>query len=181
MCRVIVPNTYVKKVQAPLIFLAGPVKNAPNWRDVAIKFILSQDQEVVVADPRKKVSRISKQHLLDGEDGFFPIQRAWERHYLDVASRTGAILFWLPKAKTHDCRKAYGANTRLELGECITNYRHDRSVRFCLGSDGSFEGLDRISYDLSLDAPDKIILGSLEDTCLEALRLALKKRKLRSR
>jgi hypothetical protein len=41
MGKVIIPKTYVKDIEAPLIFLAGPVKGAPNWQDEAIIFLLS--------------------------------------------------------------------------------------------------------------------------------------------
>lgn len=45
-------------------------------------------------------------------------------------------------------------------------------MRFCVGSDGKFSELHTIEYDLKLDAPDKKIFKTLEETCIEALRLA---------
>jgi len=54
----------------------------------------------------------------------------------------------------------------------MANYRHDPEVRFCVGSDGNFPDLHTIAYDLKLDAPDKDIKKTLEETCAEALRIA---------
>lgn len=81
-------------------------------------------------------------------------------------------MFWLPGEETHDCQKVYGATTRMELGQWMTNYKNDRSVRLVIGSDGRFSELDVIKYDLSLDAPEKRIRNTLEETCFEAVQLA---------
>ena len=62
--------------------------------------------------------------------------------------------------------------TRLELGQWMTKYTYDPSIRFCVGSDGLFSELRTIAYDLQVDAPDKEIKKTLEETCVEALRLA---------
>jgi hypothetical protein len=88
-----------------------------------------------------------------------------------LASQQGAILFWLPGEARHTCDKVYGAMTRLELGQWMTRHHFDLSVRFCVGSDGKFPELRTIAYDLSCDAPGKMIFGTLEETCDEALRL----------
>ena len=61
--------------------------------------------------------------------------------------------------------------TRFELGQAFTSYRIDRSLRFCFGTDGKFPEIHTIKYDLSQDASDKILFESLEETCLEAIRL----------
>jgi hypothetical protein len=169
--RVIVPKVLVDKIEYPIIFLAGPTLGAPNWRVDAIHLILSEEPNLVIASPTRDNREISG-YLMSGEANYFPRQRAWERYYLDLAARTGAILFWLPGEVIHNPRKVYGATTRLELGQWMTNYKHDRTVSFCVGSDGNFPDLDVIKYDLSIDAPDKEIRSSLIETCKEAVRLA---------
>lgn len=175
MVGVIIPKTYVLELGAQLIFLAGPIRSAPNWQDEAIDIILSQNNDLIVASPRREIREAFAKYILQGDENYFSRQRAWERHYLDLASKTGAIMFWLPGEDYHDCKKVYGAMTRIEIGQWMTNYRHDKSVRFCVGSDGKFPELNTIRYDLQLDAPEKPILGSLEETCLEAVRLAQQK------
>ena len=92
---------------------------------------------------------------------------------MNLASKKGAILFWLPGEEKHDCQKVYGAMTRIELGQWMTNHRYNNSVKFCIGTDGKFPEMNTIKYDLSLDVPDKKIFNSLEETCEEALLLTL--------
>lgn len=174
MANLIIPKTRFNDIKSPLVFLAGPIRSAPNWQDTAIEFILSKNQEVVIASPRSEIGRKLRQHLLSSNEEF-PRRRAWERYYLDLASKTGAIMFWLPGEEAHNCQKTYGAMTRFELGQWATNYKNDKSIGLCFGSDGEFSELHTIKYDLSLDAPDKEIFGTLEATCNEAIRLALRK------
>jgi len=175
MGKVIVPKTYVPELTSPLLFLAGPIENAPVWQDEAITYLLLENPEVVIASLRWEVSARIAPYLLSGDEHYFSRSRAWERHYLEIASKRGAIMFWLPQEETHSCQKSYGAMTRLELGQWITRYKFDQSVRFCIGSDGKFPELHTIQYDLQLDAPDKKIQPTLEETCREALRLATAK------
>jgi hypothetical protein len=172
MGKVIIPKTYVQNIEAPLIFLAGPIISAPNWQDEAIDFLLSKNSDLVIASPRKGIRDKIAPYITQGDENYFPRQRAWERHYLDIASKTGAILFWLPGEAEHNCEKVYGAMTRVEIGQWMTNYRHDNSVRFCVGSDGKFPEIHTIGFDLQLDAPAKKIFSSLKETCAEAVRLA---------
>jgi hypothetical protein len=174
MGKLIIPLTYVQELEAPLIFLAGPIRSAPNWQDKAIEILFSLEDNLVIASPRRGIRENIFQYVISGNENYFPRQRAWERHYLSIADKTGAILFWLPREAEHDCKKSYGAMTRIELGQWMTRYNYDRNVRFCVGSDGNFSELETIKYDLSLDAPDKKIIGTLEETCKEALRLAHK-------
>lgn len=62
--------------------------------------------------------------------------------------------------------------TRIELGQWMTRYKFSTdSINFVVGSEGKFPEIDTIAYDLSLDAPEKIIFSTLEETCLEALRI----------
>lgn len=171
MGKVIIPKSYVE-VTEPLIFLAGPIRSAPNWQDDAIEYLLSQNPGIVVANPWRGVRDGLAQYVIEGDETYFSRQRAWERHYLDIASRTGAIMFWLPGEEKHNCEKVYGAMTRVEIGQWMTNYRHDNTVRFCVGGDGRFPELHTIKYDLEIDAPEKNICSTLEETCDEALRLA---------
>ena len=81
-------------------------------------------------------------------------------------------MFWLPGEETHYHDKAYGAMTRIELGQWMTNYRRDSSVRLIIGTDGRFSEFDTIRYDLSLDAPDLPIYGTLRETCAAAVEMA---------
>jgi hypothetical protein len=172
MGGLIIPKTLAEPFEGPLIFLAGPIRGAPNWQDIAIQNILQKNGDMTIASPRRGVRDAIAKYVLHGNDAYFTRQRAWERHYLDLASKTGAILFWLPGEEEHSCEKAYGAMTRLELGQWMTRYKSDHSMRICIGSDGKFSELNTIMYDLSQDCPDVPIKSTLEETCLEAIRLS---------
>ena len=170
----IIPNVHVGNVYAPLIFLLGPIRGAPNWQDDAVEYILSRKPTLVVASPRRGTGdKIPKYNPINGNNNHFPRQRAWERYYLEIARKKGCGMFWLPGESEHNCDKSYGAMTRLELGQLMTSYKQDHSTRFCIGTDGKFSEFDTIAYDLSLDAPDKKIFSTLEETCDEAMRIAL--------
>ena len=173
MGKIIIPNTYIQRIEKPLIFLAGPIRSAPNWQDEAIQFIFSHNQDLIIVSPRRGIREKIESYVVKGNENQFSRQRAWERHYLEIAACSGAILFWLPGEEKHDCNKVYGAMTRVEIGQWMTRYKfsNDGYVNFVVGSDGKFPEINTIAYDLSLDAPEKIICSSLEETCLEALRM----------
>lgn len=173
MGNIIIPKTYVRDIKNPLIFLAGPIRSAPNWQDEAIKFLFSKESNLTIASPRRGIREDIAPFIMKEDEDYFPRQRAWERHYLNIASKTGAILFWLPGELEHNCKKVYGAMTRVELGQWTTRYSFNNKLKLCIGSDGNFQELDTIKYDLSIDAPDKMIFNTLEETCEEALRLAI--------
>ena len=172
MSKLIIPKTYVQEIEHPLIFLAGPIRSAPNWHDKAIDFLFSKNSDLVIASPRRGIRDEIKPYIAVGNETYFQRQREWEWHYLDIASKKGSILFWLPEEEKHNCEKVYGAMTRIEMGQWMTHYKYNKNVRFCVGSDGNFSELDTIRYDLKLNAPNKEIKKTLEETCIEALKLA---------
>ena len=178
MKKVIIPRSFVNlSNNVPLIFLAGPIRGAPIWQDEAIGLLFSKTKEdLVVASPRRGIRNGFSGYVVQGNGDGFPRQRAWELHYLERAAtgteRKGAIMFWLPGEKEHDCKKAYGAMTRIELGQWMTRYRFESPVRMCIGTDGKFSEIDTIRYDLDVNAPGLRVYDSLEETCSEALRIA---------
>ena len=172
MSKLLIPKTYLKEIGAPIIFLAGPIRGAPTWQDDAICYLFSQEPNLIIVSPRWGIRPAIADFITDGDESFFPRQRAWERHYLKIAGDTGVIMFWLPNEEVHDCKKAYGAMTRYELAQASTIYSMNKNYKFCVGSDGLFSELNTIQYDLSIDAPDIEVKGSLFETCDEALKIA---------
>ncbi len=172
MKGIIIPNVYVEKIEVPLIFLAGPIGNAPEWQDEATKIIFSKGEDVIVVNPRRYVASDLQKYLITNNNTPFPRQRAMERHYLDFASRKGAIMFWLPGEEKHKCEKVYGAMTRYEIAQWSTRYCFDNSLRITIGTDGKFSEFHTIAYDLKLDAPQIKINQTLEETCNQAIKLA---------
>ena len=103
MGGLIVSKTNVK-VDGSIIFLAGPIRGAPNWQDLAVQFLLLRNSELFVASPRWEVGESVAKYVLPGNQEYFSRARAWERHYFDLASKTGAVMFWLPGEANHDCQ-----------------------------------------------------------------------------
>jgi len=165
--RVILPKTYVENIEKPLIFLAGPIRDARDWQEPAINYITSNNKEVIIANPRWDASEYIWNLAISGKTGYFNRQRAWEMHYLDIAQHNGAVLFWLADA--------LGLMTRLELGELMIEYKHDNSTKFCVGGEKKFSDIETIRYELSRYAPDKKIFETLEETCQEAIKLTNQK------
>lgn len=172
MKQIIIPKIYTENIEYPLIFLAGPIGSAPEWQDQATRFIFSQEKDATVVNPRRYVSSDLIEYLAKGDNNFFSRQRAMERHYLDLASKKGVIMFWLPGEEKHKCEKVYGAMTRYELAQWSTRYSFDNSLRICIGTDGKFPEMRTIAYDLGLDAPKIKIRNTLEETCNEAIKIA---------
>lgn len=164
MITIISPNVYVPKIRASPIFLAGPIRSAPEWHKKAIEYLTSREDNLTIISP----NRIGEEIIPSSK---FSRQREWERYYLDVARKKGCVIFWLPEEEEHNCNKVYGAMSRFELGQMFTYYKLDNSTKFCVGSDGKFPELHTIKYDLFLDSPDKEIFPTLEETCEGALRL----------
>lgn len=171
MGLLISPNEYVDRVDIknPLIFLAGPIRSAPEWHEFAIEYLFSKEKEITIASPNRIDGKVIKSKE-------FSRQREWERYYLKTARKEGekgCVMFWLPKEKKNDCGKVYGAMSRFELGQLFTYFELDNSTRFCIGSDGDFQELNTMEDDLEYSAPDKKIFKTLEETCDEALKIAL--------
>jgi hypothetical protein len=100
----------------------------------------------------------------------------WERHYLKIASRQGAILAWLPNETQHDCEKVYGRDTRGELGEWRGRLVYDSSIKLVLGGEPGFDGIEMIKRNFLAVSPDMKFYSTLEETCAEAARQARLKR-----
>jgi len=169
--RLVISKNYIG-IDEPLIFLAGPIVGASNWQDEAVEIIFSLNPNLIIASPKWGIRESIAKYIVNGDENYFRRARAWERHYIEIASKNGAIMFWLPGEEKHDCNKVYGAMTRIELGQWLTRYSLDNKVRFCIGSDGKFSELRTIEFDFKTDAPDKVMFNSLEETCREAVRLA---------
>ena len=136
MGKVILPKTYVEYFVNPVIFLAGPILGAPNWQDEAIKIIFSINTDLTIVSPRRGIREEIADYITKGNESYFKRQREWERHYLDEIYHNrikGLVMFWMPGEEEHSCKKVYGATTRLEIGQAMTNYKHlGRNVRFCI-------------------------------------------------
>jgi hypothetical protein len=149
----------------PLVFLAGPIKGAPDWQATAARLIQAADPRIHVANPRRPIR-------VDGEftDAMWDEQNDWEHRYLDYAKGYGVTLFWLANEDEHLCDRAYAQTTRVEIGMTIIRCGL-LGARMVIGLDTAFSGEKYIRRTSRKYAPDALHCTSLEDTCAKAVEL----------
>jgi hypothetical protein len=164
--RLILPPNYLKQIDAPIIFLAGPIQGAEDWQNDAIRFIHSNAPELYIASPRRPIKT-------KGEftQEIYNEQVDWETYHLRETGENGVVLFWLAKEFEHRCDRAYAQTTRFELAEWKMLHERDGS-KLVLGIEDGFVGSRYIIRRFSQDCPEVPILHSLEDTCREAIKLS---------
>lgn len=164
--KLITPPTYLETIDAPLIFLAGPIQGAYKWQEKAIQIISKIAPKIYIANPRREID-IDK----DFSTEMYNEQVDWETYHLIKAGEKGAILFWLAKELKHKCERAYAQTSRFELGEWKT--RHEKEgANLVVGIEKGFTGAKYIRRRLAQDCPKILICSTLEETCKEAIRLA---------
>jgi hypothetical protein len=159
--QLILPKTLVAAadIDGPLIFLAGPIKGGGEWQESACHLIWERRPKTTIAVPRRwepthSLSRYSQ----GGDSTIFSRQTPWERHYLELASRRGCVLFWLPSESRLNPRgdgQPYARDTYGELGEWRGRLVADPSLRVIVGAEPDFPGLDVIqrNFDCALRKP----------------------------
>lgn len=150
-------------VNAPVIFLAGPIKGACQWQKRAISTIQGMSGEIFVANPRREYGA--------GEFNF-DAQVDWETHFLRRAATKGVILFWLANEQEHDCSRPYAQTSRFELAEWKMKHEYE-NIQLVVGIEEGFTGAGYITRRLSQDCPNVPICSSLEETCRKAVELAV--------
>lgn len=159
----------------PVLFLAGPIRNAPKWQEQAIEILLRKNPDIFVAAPLRTVSDHLKSFIEIDQESYetFERQRAWEQHYLYSAARNGCIVFWLPKEDSlkEYADKVYAHITMLELGEWIERVKQDPNIHLVVGTDGQFPEWRTIEFEIKAEIPKTIIYHSLEETIDAALNL----------
>lgn len=91
--KILIPPRY-DDVSGPLIFLAGPIRGAPDWQKEATEILKKLTLDIHIASPRRPIKSDDEFTEKDYHE-----QVEWEHHYLDYAAKHGLILFWL--ARTH--------------------------------------------------------------------------------
>ena len=179
-----------------LYFLAGPIRGAGDWQAKAIKLLAEKDPGCIIACPCRYTEehelfkysveptlRIDKQPELT-----FARQTLWERHYLNIASIYGSVIFFLAEEDSNNPRAKsdgpYGRDTYGELGRwSMRSARADAIVRsgggtkvnLVIGADPDFSGLSVIQANFDEDHGYEFpIYNTLEETISQAVTLAKK-------
>lgn len=171
-------ETPVLDSNMPLYFLAGPVRGGGDWQREVFEMISKKDPKSYVVCPWRYGDADSiRAHEQKGATLEFESQTAWERHYLDIASKRGAILFWLPCESATSPRKKedgpYAQETYGELGEWRARKHFEPDVRLVVGAETNFPGLKAIkrNYEVMV-GKDFVIHESLEAAVDAAIVIA---------
>jgi len=148
-------------VTGQLVFLAGPIQGAEDWQAKAIEFLTRGNHALNIASPRGDYSK----RAFD-----YNTQVDWETHYLNLAAKTGAILFWLAREQEHMCDRAFAQTTRFELAEWATKSLINPDLRLSIGIEPGFTGERYIRRRLGQDHPSIVVYSTLEDVCRDVLQ-----------
>jgi hypothetical protein len=165
-------NKLLVEPNQPVMFLAGPIRNAPKWHHEAIRHALKANTNTFVAVPIRDVPDDIRPFVIaDIAQPTFERQRAWELYYLEKARNNGCVVFWLPKeADVKEFQdKIYAHITMMELGTAIGLYSLMPAIKMVVGTDGEFPEWRTIKLDL--DEQEIPICYSLEETINTALKL----------
>lgn len=117
-----------------IVFLAGPIKGAPDWQSQAIKDL--SDLDIYIANPRRE----------HPENFNHDLQIAWESKYLALAD---VIMFWIPQKETDVAGRDYAQTTRFELSEWAAKTHYNSHYKkIVVGIDDAFFGKSYIANRL---------------------------------
>lgn len=171
-----------------VFFLGGPVLGGGDWQRKAIGLFFQKISDAYVVCPVRYEPNDSLQclSLPGGELDFgpnaiggvsvFPRQTHWERYYLNIASKQGAILFWLPEEDQKNPRPPengpYARDTYGELGEWRVRMHRDKA-HVVIGAQRGFPGISVIEANYRAVLGDMFITEpTIEETVAAAIALA---------
>ncbi len=152
-----------KETLGPVIFLAGPVRSAPDWQSDAIG-LLSVNQSVDIASPRQARDEsvpLSSEEVIE--------QIAWEQSYMNIAREGGVVLFWFAKPRKGEESPYYAQQSFFELGDTLAETGGGTSI--CLGIEEGFQNGEYLMETVNRKYPNLIIHKTLTEVCDQALRL----------
>lgn len=172
----ILPTNFIDVQSARVFFLAGPVLGGGDWQHEAIKSLWKSEMGAYIVCPvRYPETHELYKYGLSGSNPFTR-QAEWERYYLELASKQGCILFWLPEESKLDPRPAgngpYARDTYQELGEWRMRMKFEKA-RVVIGMERGFPGASVTSFNFRAVLGDTFDFeNSLEDTVQAAIKMA---------
>ncbi len=168
-------NKLKVETNAPVLFLAGPIRNAPKWHYDAIRQVMEVNQKVCIAAPIRQLPIDLHPYAFTDQDAdeTFKRQREWELYYLERAAARGCTMFWLSnesEAKEFQ-EKVFAHITMMELGSAIGRRKQfGTAFNLVVGVDTKFPEWETIKMDLDR-LPHLIVCYTLRDTVNQALKL----------
>jgi calcineurin-like phosphoesterase family protein len=151
---------YIHGNEDIVIFLAGPIQGAPNWQDEVIRQLtgiftkLSVNRNIVICSPRRGAMETTFE---------YDEQVNWESYHLDLASKYGVLVFWLPLEEAVVEGRSYAQTTRFEIGEWFAKGQNIQDLKLSFGVEPGFSGARYIVKKFIDAYPDIIVNSSLED------------------
>jgi hypothetical protein len=181
--KIILPKRWldINPENDALFFLVGPIKGGDDWQYQAIEKLRQHNfhrKNLCIAVPCRYNAGHALYDFAVESSGHrtFEHQTPWERIYLELASKSnpGGIVAWLPRESTYKPRtdgQPYARDTYGELGEWRGRMMSDPSIRFTLGVELGFLGLEVIqrNFDSALNRHFPIY-SSLEETIDAAVK-----------
>ena len=171
--KVIEPGQHTEITkETKVIFLAGPIQGADNWQAKVIEMFKTKFQEpnsVVIANPRSTIApNFWDDSIID-----------WETKYLNLASKTGVILFWMAPEVKYYCDRSFAQTTRFEFAEWLTKAQYNEDIRLAVGIDPEYTGQRYIKHRMGDMTNMFPILTSLESTVEETIKIIQNENKQR--
>lgn len=180
--KILIPkHKYEIPFGSKVFFLAGPVRGADDWQRVCAEKLGELLADCYVAIPYYHTKEV-KYPLMDiaerGTGEEFPRQQDWERYYLDVASTSGSIIFWLPEESKTNPRAdgQYARDTRGEIGEWRGRLMANPILKVAVGGEEGFSGFDQIMRNFKSAVGQNFpIYSTLDETVAAAVEHATRK------
>ncbi len=147
--------------EAPLFFLAGPIRGGGDWQHGMARELLSRNPDAHIACPcRWTAEHPLRDYMVTPFLQADNRQLEWERHYMeqaalndfiDVEDEPGCLIFWLgleSSERPHPGPEPYAMDTRREIGK-FTAFTQTHGTRMVVGGNRSFYGLDVILNELA--------------------------------
>lgn len=197
LVKLVLPKTLIdlNEVADIVFFLAGPIKGAGDWQKEVIKVLQKHVDRldcrgsvyVICPSEYQSTHELYPLRVTGIPDGSYTEEQKmitrsrtdWERHYLEVASRLGCIVFWLGQEDKNNPRKKedgpYARDTYGELGEWRARIFYEREhnntqINLVLGAHPDFPGLTQIERNFKrMVDEDFQISSSIDGTIKRAL------------
>lgn len=166
MGKILICPEYDRLLSGPVIFLGGPIQGAPDWHSDAIA-LLQKITPATIASPRRNKMFFEEKYARED----FLIQVCWEHLLMDIAGRTGVILFWCAKEAEHFCERAYAQTTRFEMGWKIATTVFTQT-RVVVGIEPGFSNERYLRETIPIASKRRVkIYSTLKETCKMAAAL----------
>ena len=141
-------------MEAPLFFIAGPVRGGGDWQREFIRAIIARSPTANIACPCRWGADHPLHHYFHEPFSQAPNRQLhWERHYMEQAAiryGPGCVIFDLQlesKQSPHPGPEPYAMDTRRELGKFTALLKLKRA-RMVVGGHPDFHGLSVIRDEL---------------------------------